>query len=91
MIWASDLLEIHAHGCCCILAHNQDISVDSIFAVTPERIKSRFKNGGMLPVDVTRIDWNGLRTDRGTAAADRAINLPTLVARQQPETVRQME
>ncbi|KAK1862150.1 hypothetical protein I4F81_004726 [Pyropia yezoensis] len=59
--------------------------------MTPQRIKSSFKNCGMWPIDVNRIDVNRLRTGKGTAAAHRAIHMPTLVARLKPEAVRQLE
>lgn len=59
--------------------------------MTHERIKSSVNNCGMWPIDVTTFDLNRLRTGKGTAAAHRAINLPTLVARMKPETVRQLK
>lgn len=59
--------------------------------MTPERINSSFINSGIWPIDVTRIDLDRLCAGKGTAAAHRAINLPTLVARLKPEALRKME
>lgn len=69
----------------------QAIAASWTATMTPQRIKSSFKNCGMWPIDVNRIDVNRLRTGKGTAAAHRAIHMPTLVARLKPEAVRQLE
>lgn len=54
-------------------------------------MKSTFKNCGMWFIDVNRIYVNRLRTGKWTAAAHRAIHMPTLVARLKPEAERQLE
>lgn len=69
----------------------QAIATSWYVTITPRRIKTSFKNCGMWPLDVNKIDVNRLRTGKGTAAAHTTVHMQTLVARPKPEAVRQME
>lgn len=69
----------------------QAIATSWYVTITPRRIKTSFKNCGMWPLDVNKIDVNRLRTGKGTAAAHSAVHMPTRVAWLEPEAVRQME
>lgn len=69
----------------------QAIAASSTAATTPQRIKDSFKNCGIWPIDVNRVEVNRLRTGKRTAAANRAIDMPTLGAWLKPEAVRQLE
>lgn len=69
----------------------QAIAASWTATMTPQRIKDSLQNCGMWPIDVNRIDDNRPRTGKGTVAAHKAIDMPTLVARLKPVAERQLE